>query len=73
MLLLPLFMLPQLLRRWLPFLRHVPAPAPVTANVPIRKAKVTAKVAKSDLAKVAAQRAKETLDELEQISPLTTK
>ena len=73
MLLRLLCMLPRLLRRWLPFLRHVPAPAPVTANVPIRKAKVTAKVAKSDLAKVAAQRAKETLDALEQISPLITK
>ena len=73
MLLRLLFMLLRLLRRWLPLLRHVPAPAPVTANVPIRKAKVTAKVAKSDLAKVAAQRAKETLDALEQISPLITK
>ena len=42
----------------------MPVPPPVRTNVLEEKAKVTAKVAKSNLAKVAAQRTKETLDAL---------
>ena len=43
---------------------RVPVPPLVRANVPEAEAKVTAKAASSNLAKVAAQRTKETLDAL---------